>query len=206
LVERPIKKIEDDSFRGDVNVQSVYMLLKGCLHTHTTCSDGKLSPQEVAHEYESRGYDFIAFTDHDYLLKPNYREIYGQVKTNMIIFYGIELSVFINGNIHVTKIEGEKEVLHIFNHIGEYDFTPEQLLTRLVELEKKYPLDAVEITTKGYRDMIFESLDIAYPKLASDDSHTRGGIGRAWIELDAQRRKDSIIRAIKAGKCWNCYI
>jgi hypothetical protein len=182
------------------------MLLKGCLHTHTTCSDGKLSPQEVANEYESRGYDFIAFTDHDYLLKPNYREIYGQVKTNMIIFYGIELSVFVNGNIHVTKIEGDKEVLHIFNHIGEYDFTPKQLLVRLAELEKKYPLDAVEITTKGYRDIIFESLDIAYPKLASDDSHTIGGIGRAWIELDAQRGKDSIIRAIKKGKCWNCYI
>jgi len=182
------------------------MLLKGCLHTHTTCSDGKLSPQEVANEYESRGYDFIAFTDHDYLLKPNYREIYGQVKTNMIIFYGIELSVFVNGNIHVTKIEGDNEVLHIFNHIGEYDFTPEQLLVRLAELEKKYPLDAVEITTKGYRDEVFESLDIAYPKLASDDSHTLGGIGRAWIELDAQRRKDSIIRAIKKGKCWNCYI
>jgi len=182
------------------------MLLKGCLHTHTTCSDGKLSPQEVANEYESRGYDFIAFTDHDYLLKPNYREIYGQVKTNMIIFYGIELSVFVNGNIHVTKIEGDNEVLHIFNHIGEYDFTPDQLLVRLAELEKKYPLDAVEITTKGYRDVIFESLDIAYPKLASDDSHTLGGIGRAWIELDAQRRKDSIIRAIKKGKCWNCYI
>ena len=83
---------------------------------------------------------------------------------------------------------------------------PEQLLVRLVELEKKYPLDAVEITTKGYRDIVFESLDIAYPKLASDDSHTLGGIGRAWIELDAQRRKDSIIRAIKKGKCWNCYI
>ena len=182
------------------------MLLKGCLHTHTTCSDGKLTPQQVAEAYESRGYDFIAFTDHDYLLKPNYREIYGQVKTDMIIFYGIELSVFVNGNIHVTKIEGEKEVLHIFNHIGEYDFTPEQLLKRLVELEKIYPLDAVEITTKGYRDEVFESLDIAYPKLASDDSHTLGGIGRAWIELDAQRKKDSIIRAIKKGKCWNCYI
>ena len=182
------------------------MLLKGCLHTHTTCSDGKLSPQEVANEYESRGYDFIAFTDHDYLLKPNYREIYGQVKTDMMIFYGIELSVFVNGNIHVSKIEGDNEVLHIFNHIGEYDFTPEQLLARLAELEKMYPIDAVEITTKGYREMVFEELNIAHPKIASDDSHTRVGIGRAWIELDANREKDSIIRAIKEGKSWNCYI
>ena len=117
-----------------------------------------------------------------------------------------ELTVFVNGYIHVTKIEGNREELHIFNHIGEYDFTPEQLLARLAELEKMYPLDAVEITAKGYRDMVFESLNIAYPKIASDDSHTYGGIGRAWIELDAKREKDSIIQAIKKGKCWNCYI
>jgi hypothetical protein len=124
----------------------------------------------------------------------------------MIIFYGIELSVFVNGNIHVSKIEGDNEVLHIFNHIGEYDFTPEQLLARLVELEKMYPIDAVEITTKGYREMVFESLDIAYPKIASDDSHTLIGIGRAWVELDAKREKDSIIQAIKEGEFWNCYL
>jgi len=165
-----------------------------------------MSPQAVADAYEARGYDFLAFTDHDYLIKPNYREVYSQVKTNMIIFHGIELTVFVNGYIHVSKIEGEKEELHVFNHISEYDFTPEQLLVRLAELEKMYPLDAVEITAKGYRDMVFESLDIAYPKLASDDSHTLGGIGRAWIELDARRDKDSIIREIKQGRCWNCYI
>jgi hypothetical protein len=182
------------------------MLLKGCLHTHSTCSDGKLSPQEVANAYEAKGYDFIAFTDHDYLLKQNYMDVYRQVKTGMIIFYGIELSVFVNGNIHVSKIEGDDEVLHIFNHIGEYDFTPEQLLVRLAELEKMYPIDAVEITTKGYRERVFEELNIAHPKIASDDSHTRVGIGRAWIELDANREKDSIIRAIKEGKSWNCYI
>ena len=76
-----------------------------------------MSPQEVADAYESKGYDFIAFTDHDYLLKPNYMDLYRQVRTNMIVFYGIELSVFVNGNIHVAKIEGDRERLHIFNHI-----------------------------------------------------------------------------------------
>ncbi len=182
------------------------MLLKGCLHTHTTCSDGKLTPQEVANAYEARGYDFVAFTDHDYLLKPNYRELYDQVKTDMIIFHGIEITAFVRGYIHVNKIEGDSETLHIFNHIGEYDMTPEQVLERLVELEKMYPLDAVEITTKGFRDTVFESLNIRYPKIASDDSHTMVGVGRAWIELDAKRDKDSILRAVKQGTFWNCYV
>ncbi len=182
------------------------MLLKGCLHTHTTCSDGKLSPQEVVSAYESRGYDFIAFTDHDYLLKPNYRELYEQVKSKMIVFHGIELTVYIKGYVHVGKIEGVKETLHVFNHISEYDITPTQVLERLTELEKMYPLDAVEITTKGFRDAVFESMKIKYPKIASDDAHTQQGIGRAWVEMDVKRDKDSILMAIKHGKFWNCYV
>ena len=50
------------------------MLMKGCLHTHTTCSDGTLTPQQVALIYEEKGYDFIALTDHDYLLKPGFEK------------------------------------------------------------------------------------------------------------------------------------
>jgi hypothetical protein len=32
------------------------------------------------------------------------------------------------------------------------------------------------------------------------------GIGRAWIELDVQRNKDAIIRAVREGDFWNCYL
>lgn len=182
------------------------MLLKGALHVHTTCSDGELTPQEVANAYEERGFDFIAFTDHDYLVKPNYRDVYSQVKSGMILFHGIELTVFVKGYVHVNKIEGDKEVLHVFNHIGEYDLTLAQIRHRTRKIAEKYPLDAVEITTKGFRQKEIESLDLPYPKIASDDMHTRVGIGRAWIELDAPRDKDAIIRAIKKGRFWNCFL
>lgn len=37
---------------------------KGNLHTHTTNSDGKLSPEEVVAKYKEMGYDFISLTDH----------------------------------------------------------------------------------------------------------------------------------------------
>ncbi|HEU0164638.1 MAG TPA: CehA/McbA family metallohydrolase [Thermomicrobiales bacterium] len=37
---------------------------KGNLHTHSTNSDGNLTPAEVIAEYKQRGYDFIALTDH----------------------------------------------------------------------------------------------------------------------------------------------
>jgi hypothetical protein len=37
---------------------------KGNLHTHSTVSDGALSPQEVCQFYQRAEYDFIALTDH----------------------------------------------------------------------------------------------------------------------------------------------
>jgi hypothetical protein len=43
---------------------------KGNLHTHTTTSDGKLSPAEVIAWYEQHGYHFVALTDHDTFCDP----------------------------------------------------------------------------------------------------------------------------------------
>ena len=37
---------------------------KGNLHTHSTRSDGGLSPGEVVAAYRARGYDFLSLTDH----------------------------------------------------------------------------------------------------------------------------------------------
>ncbi|MFN8472239.1 MAG: phosphotransferase [Anaerolineae bacterium] len=37
---------------------------RGNLHTHSTESDGMLSPEQVCRVYEDNGYDFLALTDH----------------------------------------------------------------------------------------------------------------------------------------------
>ncbi len=37
---------------------------RGNLHTHSTLSDGVLSPEEVCRRYRDEGYDFLALTDH----------------------------------------------------------------------------------------------------------------------------------------------
>ena len=39
-------------------------MLKGALHSHTTRSDGRLTPEEVMRLHSDNGYDFIAITDH----------------------------------------------------------------------------------------------------------------------------------------------
>lgn len=48
--------------------QSIYSRpgrwLKGNLHTHTTQSDGQLTPEQAAVWYRDKGYDFLAISDH----------------------------------------------------------------------------------------------------------------------------------------------
>lgn len=39
--------------------------LKGNLHTHTTLSDGRCTPERQAADYRAMGYDFLAVTDHN---------------------------------------------------------------------------------------------------------------------------------------------
>lgn len=39
-------------------------MLKGCLHCHTSRTDGRDTPEDVIAIYEENGYDFLALTDH----------------------------------------------------------------------------------------------------------------------------------------------
>jgi hypothetical protein len=181
------------------------MHIKGGLHVHTTCSDGELTIPEVVDIYSKLGFDFIALTDHDYLMRPGcYREI-DRLDTDLIIFKGMELTIFEKGYVHVNRIAGTDEMLHIFNHPSELDLPLEKVKERINAVSERYPLDAVEVTSKGFRTKEYEIPEIPFHKIATDDSHTRIGCGRAWIEMDCRRDKDSIIRAIKKGDFWNCY-
>jgi hypothetical protein len=181
------------------------MHLKGALHIHTTCSDGELSIQEVVDVYAGLGFDFVALTDHDYLMRPDCYEPVRRMRTDLIIFTGVELTIFEKGYIHINRIEGEKESLHIFCHPAELDLPLAKVRERIKTVAERIPIDAVEITSKGFRTPEYDISEIQYPKVATDDAHTRLGCGRAWIEMDCMRDKDSIIRAIRDGDFWNCY-
>ena len=42
---------------------------KACLHTHSTVSDGKLTPQQVRDAYREKGYSILALTDHSVIVE-----------------------------------------------------------------------------------------------------------------------------------------
>ena len=62
---------------------------KGNLHTHTTNSDGKLSPQEAVRRYDDLGHDFLALTDHNFFTDPAPL----QAQTRMTLIPGFEWTI-----------------------------------------------------------------------------------------------------------------
>ena len=181
------------------------MHLKGALHVHTTCSDGTLNIEQAVRVYERLGFDFIALTDHDYLVRGGCYDRVKALHTDLIIFTGLELTVFEKGYLHVNRIDGVRETLHIFNHPAELDLPVPKAVERIEAVARQLPIDAVEVTTKGFRTPEYEIDAIRFPKVATDDAHTLQGCGRAWVEMDCARDKDSVIRAIKNNAFWNCY-
>lgn len=174
--------------------------LKGALHTHTTCSDGRLTPLEVLRAYRDLGYDFVALTDHDFLVKPDAYAALPDRFEDMLVFKGVEKTVFARGYVHVNVIPGREETLHVFNHPAEYGYSVAQLLERIALVQQNMPLHAIEVTAKGFYTPEYDIESLALPKVASDDSHTRDMCGRAWITVQAEREHDAVLRAIKAGQ------
>ena len=174
-------------------------ILKGNLHAHTTFSDGRLPVEEVVARYRDFGYDFLAITDHDDLIQADYWMSLPPSDDQLIILPGVELD-YRPLSQHVGKVTGDNETLYILNHPARYSLTVEQAVRRLRRIGREwFPLHAVEVTDTGIYQAEYDVEAINLPKIATDDSHEASHIGRAWIEVDAARNPDAILRAIKAG-------
>ncbi len=84
------------------------------LHTHTSCSDGKLSPSELIHRAQSRGVNMLAITDHDNV--DAHRQTYDNLSLQLI--RGIEISSQWQGmGIHVVGLNIDIENTELLTEI-----------------------------------------------------------------------------------------
>ena len=174
-------------------------ILKGNLHAHTTFSDGRRPVAEVIERYRELGYDFLAITDHDDLIGEAYWRALERLAPRLVLFHGVELSYSAFPQ-HVGKIMGDRETLYVLNHPARYGLNVKQILYRIgVISDAGLPIHAVEITDMGAYQAQHDVEVIRLPKIATDDSHRDEEFGRAWVEVEAARSPDAIIRAIKAG-------
>lgn len=175
-------------------------LLRGNLHSHTTLSDGVLAPEALVALYESLGYDFLAITDHDDRIDARYWRALGRLRPGLILLPGIELSCPAIPQ-HVGMVVGGRETLYVLNHPARYGLSVEDTVARVRDLRAQgIRLDAVEVTDTGLYRPVYDTEAIPLVKVATDDAHRPGHVGRAWIEVEAARDPDAILRAIRAGE------
>jgi len=174
-------------------------LLKGNLHAHTTFSDGRRPVAEVIARYREMGYGFLAITDHENRVDDDYWFNIPSGDDRLLVLAGIELD-YRPLSQHVGKVTGDRETLYVLNHPARYGLNVSQILYRIgVISEAGLPIHAIEITDTGVYQAQHDVDRIPLPKIATDDSHRDEEFGRAWIEVDAARNPDAILRAIKAG-------
>lgn len=174
--------------------------LRGNLHAHTTYSDGAAAPADLVAAYQALGYDFLAITDHDDLISAAYWRTLPRLRADLLLFHGVELSWRDGFDQHIGRVLGDRETLHVLNHPSRYGLTVAETLERVRALRAAgLALDAVEVTDTGLHRPLYATPEIPLVKIATDDAHRPVHIGRAWIEVEAARDRDAIIRAIRAG-------
>jgi hypothetical protein len=95
---------------------------------------------------------------------------------------------------------GDQETLYVLNHPARYFLGVKQILHRIdVITNAGLPIHAIEVTDTGVYQAQHDVEEIPLPKIATDDSHLDAEFGRAWIEVNAARDRDAILRAIKGG-------
>ena len=77
---------------------------KGNIHSHTTVSDGMLTPEQSAKLYKDNGYQFMCFSEHD--IFTDFREQFNT--ENFIILPAVESSV-----ICIGQRERERDIRFI---------------------------------------------------------------------------------------------
>ncbi len=175
------------------------VLLRGNLHAHTTFSDGALPPHRLVEAYERLGYDFLAITDHDDLIGDTYWQALEDLVPRLLLFHGVELSYQAFPQ-HVGKVMGDRETLYVLNHPARYKLSLDDTLARIRHITGDgLPLDAIEVTDTGLYRPLYNCATIPLVKIATDDAHKPLHFGRAWIEVEAPRERDAIIRAVRAG-------
>lgn len=116
---------------------------KANLHCHTTISDGKYTPEEIKEIYKSRGYNVVAYTDHDIF---NYHKNLND--ENFIALAGCEVAIN-------EKREDKLWRKTSCYHINLYDENPEIKKDFIIPERYRYDINYVNSYIKQMTDMGF---------------------------------------------------
>ena len=194
--------------------------LRGNLHAHTTVSDGVCPPEEVIADYERRGYDFLAISDHDRFVPPEDH----RGRTGMTLIGGVETSA--NGP-HILHVDARQAVEPVRDRQAVLDEIQRQGGFAVLNHPNwqahfdHFPQASME-TLEGYAGIeiyngVIERLEgsaLATDRwdrllgagrkvwgFAHDDSHRPGDVGLAWNVVQSDDRgAEAILLALRQGR------
>lgn len=193
------------------------------LHTHTTRSDGKKTPEEAAKIYREAGYDAIAITDH-----WNYGESFEQ--DGLPVLSGVEYNIKNThpreGLFHIVGVGMERDPrledtadaqaaidaiksaggLAIIAHPAWSLNTPQQIMAlRGGDVTEIYnSVSGVHMSRRPDSGVIVDMLGaqgVFYPLVADDDAHYYDNDACvSYIEVAAEScTREALLTAIRAG-------
>lgn len=185
---------------------------KAQLHTHTSESDGRLTPRKLIEEYANKDYTFLAVTDHDHVTEVNNKKykdrdiilITGEEMTYPRLFWplGCHISrLFIKEHLDSGSLQtrlnktAAQNGLSIINHpaspanLGSQQWFPETLksLDNYILMEIVNPHTETE-DNLHYWHALLKYFGPARPLwgIAGDDSHRPSQIDQNYIMVKTE--------------------
>ncbi len=194
--------------------------LRGNLHTHTTFSDGTRPPEEIIADYESRGYDYLAISDHDVFVDPEtYRH-----RTDMVLLPAVEVSangphiLHINATDAVEPREDRQAVVTdivgqgafaVMNHpnwLRHFSHCPQETLEQVegyagIEIYNGVieRLPGSSLATDRWDRLLAEGRRIW--GFGTDDCHRPEDVGLGWSVVQAdERTPEAVVDSLRTGR------
>ena len=82
-------------------LRPVKQYFKAALHTHSTVSDGRLTPQEVKDAYKAQGYSILCLTDHN--IPANHSDMN---EPDFLMLTGVEVKSGETGEVKTIPADG----------------------------------------------------------------------------------------------------
>ncbi len=197
------------------------------LHTHSTASDGRLSPEDVVAHYRAGGYDAIALTDHwtrgkhvkdDALtvIRGAEYNIGGSDSRNGV--YHI-VGLGLNCEPGVTQDSSAQEIINAIHVVGGLAVlahpawslnTPEEIMAlRDLDATEIYnTVSDVHMSRRADSSVLVDMLASKgriYPLLATDDTHYYDGTDDCISYIMVRAESNSAEDILKAVKSKNFY-
>ena len=143
-------------------IDSAKKQYKANLHCHSTCSDGRLTPEQLKTEYKKRGYSVLAITDHEHLV-----EHHDLTDEDFLLLTAYEMFVFTLPSDHNENSTSHLCLYSKTPHNKMLYFSPEFVYNRYITKEE-YPVQCyAEKETREHsvafvQQLVKDAIDAGY--------------------------------------------